>query len=62
MTLPAGYFEGQVKGYLKSVNDGGRKAVSGRAWQDDERQGVGRHCGQYRENAQFEDTLDFPAV
>lgn len=59
VTLPAGYFEGQVKGYLKSVNDSAEKPYQGVRGKTTNDKAWDAIAGQYRENAQFEDTLDF---
>ncbi|MBL8635339.1 MAG: hypothetical protein JNM40_19085 [Myxococcales bacterium] len=59
VTLPAGYFEGQVKGYLKAVDAAAEKPYQGVRGKDTDEKAWDNIAGQYRDNAQFEDTLDF---
>ncbi len=59
VALPAGYFEGQVKGYLKAVDEAADKPYQGVRGKDTNEKAWDAIAGQYRENAQFEDTLDF---
>lgn len=59
VTLPAGYFEGQVKGYLKAVDGAAEKPYQGVRGKDTDEKAWDNIAGQYRDNAQFEDTLDF---
>ena len=56
--LPPGYFEGQVKGYLKAVDGAATKPYQGVRGKDTEEKAWDNVAGKYRENAQFEDTLD----
>jgi hypothetical protein len=57
--LPAGYFEQNVKTYLKSVDDAAGKpyqGIRGKMTDDTARDAI---AAQYHDKAQFQDTLDY---
>lgn len=58
VVLPEGYFEGQVKGYLKAVDGAASKPYQGIRGKDTSEKAWDQIAAQYKDNAQFEDTLD----
>jgi len=59
VALPDGYFEGRVKDYLKSIDDGASKPYQGVRGKDTNERAWDAIADQYKDKAQFEDTLDF---
>ena len=57
--LPEGYFEGRVKDYLKSIDDGASRPYQGVRGKDTNERAWDTIAEQYKDKAQFEDTLDF---
>jgi hypothetical protein len=59
VALPAGYFEQNVKGYLKSVDDAAGKPYQGLRGKKTNEKAWDQIAAQYHDKAQFQDTLDF---
>ena len=57
--LPEGYFEGRVKEYLKSVDDSAERPYQGVRGKDTNERAWDAISAEYKDKAQFEDTLDF---
>lgn len=59
VTLPEGYFEGEVKGYLKAQNANADKPYQGLRGKMTDEKFWDAAASRYKDEAQFEDTLDF---
>lgn len=57
--LPEGYFEGEVKSYLKAQNAGAEEAYQGLRGKKTDEKFWDAAASRYKDEAQFEDTLDF---
>lgn len=59
VALPEGYFEGRVKEYLREVDANAKKPYQGVRSKDTNEQAWDAIASKYKDNAQFEDSLDF---